>query len=433
MLVELLETSLNDTAPKGYVQFINDYTGKEEDLYIVFSDMRDLRYFKSNTRPFVNAMVAYPISYVLNNAALFSNVNTKYINIIKLKGVGVELTSVTEQTPKQLMLKLGFSEDAVYKLVDDMQKKYRNQPEKHLTVYLITKYNNKLKIPFIKETIPSNNNILSLAHNQIVFITKPFAFEQETFYLNRLHDTTMSGDHDVRKLAAFISDAMGKSLSNDDPVKIFTDYIYWTNDGIEMKITKLLSVDTQDKTNDSTYYIIEIDTPNGIILFNTNPQDTFSEIQEKVRMRYGVLNTPNDNWEPKSRDLYLSSIRKEYKMYDMEKSRYTNTVNEYYPVMRSIGKRIGINIPHMHKFSDLDKIAIYLFMEKFLRKQKDPLYTFQTLSDGDGFKLEDAIGRKANTRVTVDVLGQIVEIYDHLKKLYPSRNGWHILEKYKDE
>lgn len=433
MLVELLETNYSDISSKGFNEFVRDFSNSTEDLFVVFSNSINVRYEKNGLQPYPNAMVAYSVAYVINNQDIFINMKSSYINVIRLVGDGINIQIADNNTVLSLMNRVGFSEQASEDLIHYINIQYRNNPDKHLTKYLIKKYNKTLKVPFVIDTATTRYGaILNQDYPNIAFITKPYAFKQVTYYLNRNIDPTIASKKDTRKLAAFISDAMGKSLSSDEPISLFADVIFWTNDGLEIKITKLGS-DIKGLSHSGVYFIIEIDTPNGIILFNTKPEDSFYTIKENVRMRYNVLNTPNDNWEPKSRDMYLTSIRKEYKMYDIEKSRYTKTVDEYFPVLRTIGIRYGIDIPHVSKYSDIDKIVIYLFMEKFLRKQKDPLLTFNELTESGGIDISEVVGKVKSGKVTEEVLYNITRVYAKLKAMYPSKNGWHILEKYKDE
>ena len=115
----------------------------------------------------------------------------------------------------------------------------------------------------------------------------------------------------------------------------------------------------------------------------------------------------------------------------MEKSRYVKTVEENYPIMRNLGHRINIKLPVLTKFSEIDKITIYLFMENFLRKQRNPLETFNSLQEQEAFDISDILGKSLSGLVTNDILYDMVRIYDKLKTIYPSKNGWHILGKFK--
>ena len=430
MLIDLLETNFKDISAKGFNDFVENYDGSPVDNhYVVFSNSKDLVFNKDNKAPFPNAMVAYPVKYVINNKQEFIHKSSKFINIIELRGEGVSIQHVNDYTIQFYMEKLKFTPTTIDDLLNDIKIKFSRSPSKHLMKFLIQKHNKTLKVPYVEDNARTRNRaILNKDHPSIVYITKPYAFRQITYYHNREISPEKIASTDLRKLAAFIAEAMDKTLSSDDEVSMFADTLFWTNDGVEIKLTRMFS-NTSGNTFDESYYIVEIDTPNGIMLYTTEPEDTFANIKSNIYKRYARLNTPNDSWEPKSRDMFLSGIRKEFKMYDMEKERYTKTVDEYYPLMRDKALRFGIQLPRIHKFAPLDKIMIYLFMERFLRQQKNPSLAFEKLTEREGFTVRHLLGREPSKRIDIDLLSDIVAIYSKMKKISPSKNGWHIFDK----
>lgn len=434
----LTEANIKDISTKGYNAFISDYTDVyDKSLYVVFSNNQQGEFAKSNIKPFTEAMIAFPISYVLRNQVKFASIKSKYITIIRLN-IGsseyIKINEVVIPEVKQAYLDNGYTEDQFNTLF--LKTRFTtsmNVASKMLLDLIKIKklYTNKLHV--IYDTTKSlSKSILSNEYASIAFILKPSTYRYVTHYNNNnLVDNLVGNQNNIkeksmRKMAAFVSESLGSKLSSDKEVKMFMDYIFWTNDGIELKITKILSSD-KSINSDGTYFVIEADTPNGILLHTTNTTDTFEEISNQVKEKYEKLSTPNSLWEPQSRDLFLTGERYDYKNFDVEREKFVKTVEKYYPMMRHFGRRYKIELPILDKFTTLDKAVIYHIVDAFIKQQDNPLKVIEELIENNT-NVRTFIGLPASNQIDIGLIKSITMIYVAAKKLNPVKSGWHIFQ-----
>lgn len=430
LIQALTETNIKDITTKGFNAFINEYSDVyDKSLYVVFSNTPYAEFRSSNMKPFPDAMVAFPVHYVVRNKEKFIKLDSRYITLIRLSDTAnsIKINEITMPEVKQVYLQNGYDEDKFNELYHRTKlTTSMNVPSKMLLDIIRTKklYN---KLHYIYDT----SKILSksILHNEyasIVFIMKRNTYTHVTHYLNQQDSEKKLEDKSMRKLAAYVSQAMNTNLSNDKEVKMFMDYIFWTVDGIEIKITKIRSNESSSD-HDGTYFVIEANTPNGMLLHMTDAKDTFEQITKTVTEKYNALATPNSLWEPQSRDLFLTGERYDYKNFDTERQRFVDSVEKYYPVMREFGRRYKIELPRLEKFTELDKAIIYHIVDEFIRKQDNPLIVIEELIENN-VSVRTFIGLPATHEIDMDLIKKIAMIYVAAKKLNPVKSGWHIFE-----
>jgi len=441
-LKHLFENNVYDVATKGFKTFLSDYaTNTDNDLFVVFSDNKIAEFTPSKIDPFRDAMVAYPVSYVVKNAIRFAKNKSKYINIISINGRGINATDFDHNKLEEYL-------DIIYyenkeqisapenrnTLLLDYKNKYGSNYSFNAFIEVYNSHKNIIKkLPeFIYEFNNGTSGILSPEYGSIVFVLKKHTHRTITYYYNdNKIESKRRSNITTRKLAAYISDALGTKLSSDKEITIFTETLFWTLDGIEIHITKLYSkeAESQLSTNDGTYYIIECDTPNGIIVYSTTPEEKFEHTKNEIAKRYSAMNRPSETWKPKSRDLYLTGSRFTHKLFDQDKERYVKTVDTFYPKMREFAMRYDIIIPNRKTLTDMDCIILFHVMETFLVKQPEPMVALKKLKE-ENISVTDLVGVNgvSTTYITMPFIYKIALIYETARKIAPNRTGWHIFK-----
>lgn len=438
-LIQLFESSVYDVATKGFKSFLKDYSNSNNnDLFVVFSDTKYADFKASNIAPFKNAMVVFPVDYVIRNATKFANKKGKYLTVVRLEK-GIDINNISTKDLVKIFNMVHYQTGAMEYQKDNQRNLINGYKERYGSGYVVYALSDILtSYPELSRKLPSyiydnssSASVLSNEFSSIAFIFNKYATRHVTHYYNdNKAESNSRSKHTTRKLAAVVSEALGSKLSSDKDLVLFTETIYWTLDGIEIHITKLYAPQSQKdlSDNDGTYYIIECDTPNGVVIYNTSPSETFEHIKEQIQTRFASMNRPAPSWKPKSRDLYLTGSRFTHKMFDQDKERFIDTVKTFYPRMRDYAMRFEIVLPQLEKFSDMDMIAIYHVMETFLSKQPKPLIALQRIKE-EGISIDELIGiNMASGNINYELIHSIALAYSAAKKVTPNRTGWHIFK-----
>ena len=436
-LIHLFENNVHDVATKGLKTFLDDCKqNSNQNLFVVFSDNKRAEFH--NNGGFDGSMVAYPVKYVIDNSIKFASLKTKFITVISLNNSGVDINTVrlrdVENVAKKIFFNTGnieYHSDNIHKLISAYKSKYN---KKYLTIMykdLIKKLPLKERPDFVYDNSDSTFGVLSSDAGSIAYIFNRFCYKYATHYYNdNKKESVDSSKRTIRKLAAKVSEGLGTKLSSDKEIRVFTESIFWTLDGIEIHITELYSSQSTSAVSeyDGTYYIIECDTPNGYLVYNTTPDETFDHTKNEIQKRSKSLNRPNTNWVQKSRDLYLTGTRYGTKMFDEDKDKYIETVNKFYPKMREFALRNNIQIKDISGILDIEKITIFNIMERFLIKQPEPLVAIKNVKDKNA-SIDELFGHSglvSGSTITFDFLYKMALVYSIARKIAPNRTGWHI-------
>lgn len=439
-LINLLENNIIDTASKGLSRFVADHKDTNSDLYVVFSDNKYAEFIPSKLDPFKSAMIAYPVNYVIENITLFDNIQSKYIVLIDPVDGGIDVNNISKDKVREVLTST-FLNTANMKYFGnertELVKSYRNQYGPlyrfHILRDIIQDHSVMAKkiAPFFYD---NNGGVLSDKYKKSAMFLHKYTYKYVSHYFNRDEETKSQSSinsNTIRKLAASIASGLGTTLSSDKEVSIFTETVFWTTDGVQINITQLYRAVSQPDLidNDGVYYIIECNTPNGVVIYDSSPEETFDHIKSEIKSRYSTMNRPSPNWTPKSRDLYLTGTRNASKLFDEEKERYINTTKKLYPAMREFAMRYKIILPEINMFADTDLIILFHVMEQFIAKQPEPLVALKRIRD-EGKTISELAGVPHGTTVNIDysLVEKLALVYLKARKQAPNRNGWHIFK-----
>lgn len=427
ILETLFETNLLDIATKGFNSFIEDYSIiYDKSLYAVFSDTAHAEFTQSNIPPFNDAMVAYPVNYVIKNKGKFLKMNTKFITIVRIDSDNsIKINEITMQETKDVYLKNGYTEQEFKSAYIKTKLTKSNSTTGNMMLDILKSSGLYRKLYLIYDTSKAiSRSILSNDHASIAFIMKRGVYRYVTHYNNNPSTVQRNNNLSMRKLAAIVSTAMGTKISNDKAVNMFMDYLYWTVDGIEIKITKVFSGKATE-THDGSYFVIEANTPNGILLHITEPEDDYELIIKQIKTKYHSLTSPNSLWEPQSRDIFLTGDRYDHKSMTSERQRFVDAINKYYPKLHSIGRRYNISLPLLGSFTEMDKVIIYHLVDDFIRKQDNPLQAIEGLITNN-ISVSEFTGYPATNNINTLLIKNIIMVYIIAQKMNPVKSGWYV-------
>lgn len=225
-------------------------------------------------------------------------------------------------------------------------------------------------------------------------------------------------------LAEMISSALNTELNQDEPYHRGVDHYYWTYDGMQIRITES-GVD-----EDSNSFVLDIETPYGI-LYHSSPNDaSLEEISRSVEKRYKSMTEPLSTWRPLDRDVFLMNMTMDFKDWELKLEDIVKEVKKYYGDMRQFALRYDINIEPITFYSEYDMSLMSGIMDQF-SKYKSAVGFVNKISDNgemqDMRKIDDYFPRKVLPRkIRFEQLRKIAVVYDIAKKLQPKKSGWRV-------
>lgn len=225
-------------------------------------------------------------------------------------------------------------------------------------------------------------------------------------------------------LAEMISSALNTELNQDEPYHRGVDHYYWTYDGMQIRITES-GVD-----EDSNSFVLDIETPYGI-LYHSSPNDaSLEEISRSVEKRYKSMTEPLSTWRPLDRDVFLMNMTMDFKDWELKLEDIVKEVKKYYGDMRQFALRYDINIEPITFYSEYDMSLMSGIMDQFAKYKSAVGFVNKISDDGemrDMRKIDDYFPRKVLPRkMRFEQLKKMAVVYDIAKKLQPKKSGWRV-------
>lgn len=397
--------------------FYEKYGNKTtSNLYILLSD--DMTNFSaSKIDPFPDYIAVIPLEYFIARFESFKHTHKKYLSVVQITGDTLHINKLTFSKYLKVAHRYGIG------ALDASAKASTKELGEVLLPYLVD--NNRYFDNIIDTSKSYQKPILNKEYHSIGFIKNQRDIHIIDTYKVKKTTTTVSSDtKTVQGLAERIAEAMDTELSSDAPVKYFLEYYFWTVDGVEIRITETIGDSGDD---DNSYYVIEAETPNGLLLHTTGVNDTYDDIIRDVRREYNDLNYHDYDWQPMSRDLFLSGHRYMYKMLDGNKGDIVKTFDKWYPVIRSLGLKEGIKIKDISIFSEIGKVELFFIIVEFIFKEKNTKKMLDDMKE-NGEDVDSLVGRTLSSEINLDLVSDISEIYKIGKTYNPHKNGWSVFD-----
>ena len=466
----LYETRALDVFTSPFKEFLSKYDSiYSRNLFVIFSDNRT---FSVHNRDLpIEGVLMYPLEHVVNHPEKYTAYALKkYLYVVRPKGTGLDLKKVTLRQCRTLASYLGLDDDQFKVVMADIDRQYSGSdpsPEAYLFKHLLThdiKFEDGTPVYDEVSSRESTKRLHAMGYSYVfqnisqpsqsvlgkdvgsvgVALKKGAIDLVETYNLSLSDDEEDGGNGDVkddgevkdrayytdrdymRRIAGEVAVGLGTKLNNDQPFRMFLDHFFWTVDGIEIKITAAFSGNNKNNS-DSVYYIIDADTPFGILIKTIESDTPIDKVSDIIKHVYSTFTVPNSEWRPSNRDIFLDGERREYKFFDVQKDDLNAVVNDFYPTMRDFAHRNGIQLPQLSYYTDFDKLFINQFIE-FLASNPTPASLLIKQMEDTGQNFDELFFSTLPEKITIDLLKRIAMTYELRKKLHPSRNGWHLFK-----
>ena len=461
----LLETQVSDVFPDTFETFISDYNViYSRNLFVVFSneevsDPSDLMVDSGTNLP-----IAFPLESVVDNPSQYVDyAEYKYLYVIRIDGSVFHLKNIKLSHVKEISKRIGLSKEdfdfIIAKFSDDYKTSNPSIESYMFTKLLfndveikdeemkLTKVSNntvvrrlkKLGISALVQDEDSGNNLVSTIHKNVAVISSTSLDVKSEYLLQqnpkasvekKINDDSYLYFRDskyMRGVAEQVARGLGTRLNADPAYTLFLDYYFWTVDGIEIVVTVAFGKEEEADDHDNVYYVIEADTPYGILVHRVHTDDTLDSVEKEIANVYKAHVVPNDDWEPKNRDIFLDTERKEYKLFDVHYDDVVSVVDEFYPIIQGLGRQYNIGLPALTYFGNFDKIFIHQFIEFIASNPTPPVQLMKELEDKN-YDFDELFYMPMPRKITVDVLKSIAMIYAKVKERKPNANGWHLFK-----
>ena len=461
----LLETKVSDVFPDSFETFISDYNViYSRNLFVVFSNEPISGPSDLMTDPDTNLHVVFPIESVLNNPSQYIDyAEYKYLYVIKMSGTVFHLSNIKLSHVKEVSKRIGINKEEFDMILSKYSENYKtNKPS--IESYLFTKllFNDvkveddeiklskvdsstvmrrikKLGISALVQDEESGNNLISKKFPVVAVTDSKFTLEAE--YLLRDDTPEEKIEHEtsdnpylyfrdskyMRTVASQVAKGLGTKLNSDPAYILFLDYYFWTVDGIEIVITVAFGEEERADDHDNVYYVVEANTPYGVVVHRIHTDEDIENISREIAKVYQAHVVPNDDWEPMTRDMFLDTERREYKLFDAHYEDVVSVVDEFYPIIQSLGRQYKIGLPALGYYGDFDKVFLHQFIE-FLSSNPTPAVQLIKELEEKEYDFNDLFYTPMPKKITVDILKNIALIYSTVKDRKPNANGWHLFK-----
>jgi len=460
----LVETKVSDIFPDTFESFISDYNLiYSRNLFVVFSNEEISSVGDLETDPNNNLPVAFPIKSVLNDQASYTDyAEYKFLNVIQINGSIFYLSKTKLSHVKELSKVIGLGKEDFdfmigkfsdnYKtsnpsiesymfsklLFNDVEIKDNEMKLSRVSTSTIQKRMKKMGISVIVQNENSGNNLISKHFSTVAIINDTFRVNDRYELMEQTPKDKIDAPSDnshlyfrdakyMRGIASEIAQGLGTHLNSDPSYSIFLDYYFWTVDGIEIVITVAFGKEEESETHDNVYYIVEADTPYGVVVHRIHVDQDIDVISDEIADVYKAHVVPNDDWKPTNRDIFLDSERREYKLFDQHYDDVVSVVDEFYPIIQRFGRQYNLNIPLLSYFGNFDKIYIHQFVEFLASNPTPAVQLIDELIEKD-YDFNQLFYVPMPRKITVDVLKNIAMIYANLKARRPNIDGWHLFK-----
>lgn len=460
----LYETRALDVFTTPFKDFLSKYDSiYSRDLFVIFADNST---FRVHTRKLpIDGVVMFPLEDVVEHPEKYTDyAMNKYLYVVKPDGAGVNMKKITLRRCRSLAKSMGLSDEEFHIIMTDVAEKYSGSdpsPESYLFKYLLThkisfenekpsyerassarttKRLRQLGYTYVYQNAEEpSQSILGNEATSIGISMRTSGIDiVDEFELQFVDNTPEEKDSRddsknnayytdrdyMRRIAGEVAVGLNTKLNNDQPFSMFLDHFFWTVDGIEIKITAAFSGDSAGDS-DSVYYIIDADTPFGLLIKNINSHIPLDKIPNTIKQVYSTFNSPNKEWRPSSRDVFLDGNRREYKFFDVQKEDLSSVVNDFYPNLYQFAYRNSIKIPPLTYFTDIEKVFINQFIE-FLASNPTPPTQLMKRMEAAEHDIDELFFSPLPDKISEDLLNSLAMVYELRKKIHPSRSGWHL-------
>lgn len=462
----LYETRALDVFTTPFKDFLSKYDSiYSRDLFVIFADNSTFRVH--NRELPVDGVVMFPIADVVKHPENYTDyAMNKFLYVVRPDGNGLNMKTVSLMRCRSLANDMGLSDDEFKIVMTDVAEKYSGtdpSTEAYLFKYLLTH-----KITFENEK-PSYKKVTSarttkrlrtmgytyvyqnasqpsesvlgkdatsigismkttginiVDEYELQLVEKEDGDAPEDDGMNNAYFT----DRDyMRRIAGEVAVGLGTKLNNDQPFSMFLDHFFWTVDGIEIKVTAAFSGNSSENS-DSVYYVIDADTPFGLLIKNINSHTPIDKISDIIKQVYATFTTPNNEWRPSNRDVFLDGERREYKFFDVQKEDLSAVVNDFYPVLYQFAYRNSIKVPPLTYFSNFEKVFINQFIEFLASNPTPPTQLMKRMEEAE-HDINELFFSPLPDKISQDLLNRIAMVYELRKKIHPSRSGWHLFKE----
>lgn len=461
----LLETKVSDVFPDTFETFISDYNViYSRNLFVVFSNEEVSRPSDLMIDKGTNLPIAFPLESVIDNPSQYVDyAEYKYLYVIQIEGSVFHLKNIKLSHVKEISKRIGLSKEDFDFMISKFSDNYKTS-NPSIESYMFTKLlfndveikdeelkltkvsNNtvvrrlkKLGISALVQDEESGNNLISTNFKNVAVVSGNSIDVKSEYLLQkepkeevekRINDDSYLYFRDnkyMRGVAEQVARGLGTKLNSDPAYTLFLDYYFWTVDGIEIVITVAFGKEEESEDHDNVYYIVEADTPYGIVVHRVSADDSLDSVAKEIESVYKAHVVPNDDWEAKNRDIFLDTERREYKLFDLHYDDVVSVVDEFYPIIQGLGRQYNIGLPALTYFGNFDKIFIHQFVEFLASNPTPAVQLMKELEDKD-YDFDELFYMPMPKKVTVDILKNVALIYAKVKDRRPNSNGWHLFK-----
>jgi len=444
---QLYESTYEDILRDEVVEFIKSHENQYSNAVVTFSNSDT-----PNSTPL--GIKVIPLMYFVNHPLQYQKI-LKNNQLLKLTVTSkiLNISRIDRKIFSNLMLKLGITniKETYAEVVSNSG--YRNQAQSFGYVLNYVLQRDIIDGEVVDRQISNNTyvkRIIRLGYSGIVdhslnlsvsiisdeYPSIGYLFENSSFNVDEVVgfddvQVSLSRDEILLDIASKVAEGLNTGLNHDEPYHRGLDHYFWTYDGMQIRITETFG--QRSKGNDGTAYILDIETPYGILYHVSEPVDSHDDIQRDVKARYERMNEPLANWRPIDRDVFLMNQNMEYKDYELKLEDIVKEVRKYYGEMRQFGLRYKIQLQPIDYYSEYDLSFMSGIMDRFA--QNGTAMTFinkisnnEEITDLD--LIDDYFPRQRLPRkMTFEELKRMALIYDIAKKLQPKKSGWRVFHQ----
>lgn len=439
---QLFEATYDDLLRNEVVEFIKTNKNKYSESFITFSGSNE-------PEPSGNSINIIPLMYFVNNPMDYETL----INKSKLLKIDVNsrilvINKVDKNSFNKLMNRLNVSDaqNTYNTIMSTTSYKNKSQSYGYVLHHIIKYGTDNVKVSdqeyinriqglgftgIVDTSINVNSSILSSQYPSMGYLFDDASYD--VLDVVGFNDTTqieLPVDDVLFDLASKIAEGLNTELNHDDPYHRGLDHYYWTFDGMQIRITETFSSSGDD--HDSRSYILDLETPYGILYHVSSSGDSHKKIKNDVKLRYNKMSEPLGNWRPIDRDVFLTNMNLEFKDYELKLDDIVKEVKKYYDAMRDFGLRYKIQLQPLNYYPDYDLSFMSGVIDRFSQNSTAMTFLNKISNNGEMADLDiidDYFPRaRLPKKMTFEELKRMALIYDIAKKLQPKKSGWRVFQ-----
>lgn len=441
---QLYESTYEDVIRPEVVAFIKNYIKQYSNALITFSD---------NETPKSESLgiKVIPIMYFVNHPLRYKEI-LKNHNLLKISATSkiLNISRLERKLFSNLMIKLGI-DDVKSTYVDVIsQTGYNNQSQSYGYVLNYVLNRDIIDGDVVDRTIGEHiyaERIKSLGYTGIIdhslninfsiisdeYPSVGYLFNNSTYTVDEVvgfddKEVSLSRDEILLDLAEKIALGLDSGLNHDEPYHRGLDHYYWTFDGMQIRITETFG--RSDNDHDGSSFILDIETPYGILYHVSSSDDSHNDIKKAVMQRYSKMVEPLGNWRPMDRDVFLINQNLEYKDYELKLEDIVKEVRKYYEEMRQFALRYKIQLQPITYYSEYDLSFMSGIMDRFSQNGSAMTFINKITNNEeitDMRAIDDYFPRqRLPKKLRFEELKRMALVYDIAKRLQPKKSGWRV-------